>query len=146
MNELRSVVPRPPVDFSTERESFELWVNVMRLTSYRKAVVGGFVSSIGSLTESLVKSASAPFTSYIRQLNSEGKLDELKAVADDVLAVFQENLGNARLMPYIFNFIDHLASSGCLDPVFKDVSANLMNLVRAEMTSGSKPLKVTDRT
>ena len=45
-------------------------------------------------------------------------------------------------MPYIFNFIDHLCSSGCLDAVFKSISQRLFSLIRSEMTSGSKPLKV----
>lgn len=46
-------------------------------------------------------------------------------------------------MPYIFNFIDHLCSSGCLDAVFKSISQRLFALIRMEMTSGSKPLKVS---
>ncbi len=54
--ELRSIVSAPPLDLSTEKECFELWVRVMHLDSYRKAVVSGFISSIGSLTESLVSS------------------------------------------------------------------------------------------
>ena len=54
--ELRSIVSAPPLDLSTEKECFELWVRVMHLDSYRRAVISGFISSIGSLTESLVSS------------------------------------------------------------------------------------------
>ena len=54
LEELRSIIPPPPLDISTEKECFELWMKVMRLDSYRKAVITGLVSSIGSLTESLV--------------------------------------------------------------------------------------------
>jgi hypothetical protein len=71
---------------------------------------------------SQVKSSSAPFMSYLRQLVAENKLDELNLVTRDILNVFQENLNSVRLMPYIFNFLGHLLSSGCLDSVFKSMS------------------------
>ncbi|EFX62632.1 hypothetical protein DAPPUDRAFT_270068 [Daphnia pulex] len=54
LEELRSIIPPPPLDISTEKECFDLWMKVMRLDTYRKAVITGLVSSIGSLTESLV--------------------------------------------------------------------------------------------
>ena len=54
VEELRSIIPPPPVDVSTEKECFELWIRIMHLEAYRKAIVTGFISSIGSLTESLV--------------------------------------------------------------------------------------------
>lgn len=134
----------------------------MRLDSYRKAVITGLISSIGSLTESLVKfiqcyfrnsfttkavrlqvkSSSAPFLGYLRQFVSENKTDQLHMIFYDILTVFQENLNSVRLMPYIFNFLDHIFSSGCLDIIFKSISQQLLTLVRTEMTSGSKPLKV----
>ncbi|EFX73117.1 hypothetical protein DAPPUDRAFT_253641 [Daphnia pulex] len=117
-------------------------MKVMRLDTYRKAVITGLVSSIGSLTESLVKSSSAPFMSYLRQLVAENKLDELNLVTRDILNVFQENLNSVRLMPYIFNFLGHLLSSGCLDSVFKSMSRSLLTLIRTEMTNGGKPLKL----
>jgi hypothetical protein len=164
LEELRSIIPPPPLDISTEKECFDLWMKVMRLDSYRKAVITGLVSSIGSLTESLVnpiilivvscgfcnllwslsqvKSSSAPFMSYLRQLVAESKLDELNLVTRDILDIFRENLNSVRLMPYIFNFLDHLLSSGCLDSIFKSISLSLLNLIRTEMTSGGKPLKV----
>ncbi|EFX60644.1 hypothetical protein DAPPUDRAFT_342199, partial [Daphnia pulex] len=53
LEELRSIIPPPPLDISTEKECFDLWMKVMRLDTYRKAVITGLVSSIGSLTESL---------------------------------------------------------------------------------------------
>lgn len=142
LNELRCIIPPPPLDISTEKECFDLWLKVMQLNSYRKAVIAGLVSSIGSLTESLVKSSSTPFLSYLRQLVAEKKLDELNLITTDILEVFKENLNNVRLMPYIFNFLDHLLSSGCLDVVFKSISLSLLTLIRTEMTSGSKPLKL----
>ncbi|EFX77248.1 hypothetical protein DAPPUDRAFT_106183 [Daphnia pulex] len=142
LEELRSIIPPPPLDISTEKECFDLWMKVMRLDTYRKAVITGLVSSIGSLTESLVKSSSAPFMSYLRQLVAENKLDELNLVTRDILNVFQENLNSVRLMPYIFNILDHLLSSGCLDSVFKSMSRSLLTLIRTEMTNGGKPLKV----
>ncbi|EFX79711.1 hypothetical protein DAPPUDRAFT_104147 [Daphnia pulex] len=89
-----------------------------------------------------VKSSSAPFMSYLRQLVAENKLDELNLVTRDILNVFQENLNSVRLMPYIFNFLDHLLSSGCLDSVFKSMSRSLLTLIRTEMTNGGKPFKL----
>jgi hypothetical protein len=80
--------------------------------------------------------------SYLRQLVAENKLDELNLVTRDILNVFQENLNSVRLMPYIFNFLDHLLSSGCLDSVFKSMSRSLLTLIRTEMTNGGKSLKV----
>ncbi|EFX61487.1 hypothetical protein DAPPUDRAFT_339320 [Daphnia pulex] len=80
--------------------------------------------------------------SYLRQLVAENKLDELNLVTRDILNVFQENLNSVRLMPYIFNFLDHLLSSGCLDSVFKSMSRSLLTLIRTEMTNGGKPLKL----
>lgn len=59
LNELRCIIPPPPLDISTEKECFDLWLKVMQLNSYRKAVIAGLVSSIGSLTESLVGSSKA---------------------------------------------------------------------------------------
>ncbi|EFX61587.1 hypothetical protein DAPPUDRAFT_121415, partial [Daphnia pulex] len=59
LEELRSIIPPPPLDISTEKECFDLWMKVIRLDTYRKAVITGLVSSIDSLTESLVKSSSA---------------------------------------------------------------------------------------
>ncbi|EFX64879.1 hypothetical protein DAPPUDRAFT_265628 [Daphnia pulex] len=56
LEELRSIIPPPPLDISTEKECFDLWMKVMRLDTYRKAVITGLVSSIGSLTESLDQS------------------------------------------------------------------------------------------
>ena len=55
--ELRSIIARPPLDISTEKECFDLWIRVMDLEPYRKSVIAGIVSSIGSLTESLVFAA-----------------------------------------------------------------------------------------
>lgn len=63
-------------------------------------------------------------------------------ISQDILTVFEENLNSVRLMPYIFNFLDHVFSSGCLDSIFKFISPQVLALVRREMTSGSKPLKV----
>lgn len=80
--------------------------------------------------------------SYLRQLVAENKLDELNLVTRDILNVFQENSNSVRLMPYIFNFLDHLLSSGGLDSVFKSMSRSLLTLIRTEMTNGGKPLKV----
>lgn len=68
--------------------------------------------------------------------------DHLKLVAEDLLEVLRSNFNNVRMMPYIFSCLDHLCSSGCLDPVFKTLSEPLFGLIRAEMSSGSKPLKV----
>ncbi len=79
--------------------------------------------------------------SYLRQLVAENKLDELNLVTRDILNVFQENLNSVRLMPYIFNFLDHLLSSGCLDSVFKSMARSLLTLIRTEITNGGKALK-----
>lgn len=75
---------------------------------------------------------------HLRQLD----VDQLKLVADDLMDILKSNHGNVRMMPYIFTCLDHLCSSGCLDPVFKSISESFFGLIRAEMSSGSKPLKV----
>ena len=54
IEELRSIIPRAPLDMSTEKECFDLWIQVMQIQPYRKPVITGLISSIGSLTESLV--------------------------------------------------------------------------------------------
>jgi len=140
--ELRSIIARPPLDISTEKECFDLWIRVMDLEPYRKSVIAGIVSSIGSLTESLVKSSSVPFFAHLRQLMANDEVDRLKLVADDILDIFQSNLNNCRFMPYMFSFLDQVCSSGCLDVIFKSISQRLFALIRTEMSSGSKPLKL----
>ena len=60
--ELQSIIPEPPLEISTEKECFDLWIRVMDLDPYRKSVITGLVSSIGSLTESLVYSPSFIFS------------------------------------------------------------------------------------
>ena len=144
----------------------------MHLEAYRKCVITGLISSIGSLTESLVnlslslslschhckpfgfigvfflifqvKSASVPFLNYLRQLESHKETDQLMLIAGDIMEILRSHLGNVRFMPYMFSFLDHICSSGCLDPIFKTISQQLFVLVRAEMTCGSKPLKVVN--
>ena len=73
------------------------------------------------------------------------EVDRLKLVADDILDIFQSNLNNCRFMPYMFSFLDQVCSSGCLDVIFKSISQRLFALIRTEMSSGSKPLKVIHR-
>ena len=91
-----------------------------------------------------VKSSSVPFFAHLRQLMAHDQVDRLKLVADDILDIFESNLNNARFMPYMFSFLDQVCSSGCLDVVFKSISQRLFTLIRTEMSSGSKPLKVTN--
>lgn len=78
----------------------------------------------------------------MRQLESHEETHQLMLIAGDIMDILRSHLGDGRFMPYMFSFLDHICSSGCLDPIFKSISQQLFVLVRAEMTSGSKPLKV----
>merc|ERR1712071_668849 len=90
--ELGSIIARPPLDISTEKECFDLWIRVLDLETYRKSVITGLVSSIGSLTESLVKSSSAPFFAHLRRLMANDETHRLKLIGDDILEIFENNL------------------------------------------------------
>lgn len=95
-----------------------------------------------------VKHSSAALFNYLKSINNEQKLTELKRICDDIVDIFTQNQLNDRVTVPMFGFLDRLLNSGCISVVLQDTSStfamDIFNLLKTEINDCKNTYKLID--
>ena len=118
------------MDWNVALNTLPLFVKLLSIPQLQTHLLTGLVFSIGSLTESLVKSATQ---SFLKQLQLLNKSDETKAIMhelfDKLLGLCRTNLKNDRLSSSLIKSVDLIVQNGFLnDDNLKKFRLEFLNL------------------
>lgn len=121
--------------------TFPLFCRMLKLPEYTEKLLTGLVGSIGQLTESLIKHASASFLDFLKAND-----DDINRICDSILKIFRENLMNERITYPMLNFLEMILSSGVLVMVLEDETNSfpeeVYRLVNLEIKGHKKLYKI----
>lgn len=104
------------MDWNVALNTLPLFVKLLNISQLQTHLLTGLVFSIGSLTESLVKSATQ---SFLKQLQLLNKTDETKPILHDLfeklLNLCQTHLKNDRLSASLIKSVDLIVQNGFLN-------------------------------
>lgn len=108
-NELQSIFPADTTDvlWIYADHTFPLFCAMLRLPEYSPRLLLGLSASMGKLSESLVKHASAALFQFLRSHSGE-----VKRLCAEVVTIFAANVQNDPISHPLLNFLDALMASG----------------------------------
>jgi len=120
--EIRSVFKKSMcemLDWNVAHITFPLFVKLMRIKEFQTHLLTGIIFSIGSLTESLVKSATSSFLKELKEfyLNKEKK-EDFKEIIEIILTLCQHHLTNDRLSTSLIKSVDLIIQNEFLNDDF----------------------------
>ncbi|EGF81134.1 hypothetical protein BATDEDRAFT_34748 [Batrachochytrium dendrobatidis JAM81] len=146
--EVRLVIPQDTdIHWLNPREVYPMMVKMMHVEAYRSFVLLGIVTSIGGLTESLVRSASSSLMEFVLQLPvslndsmSPLKLEDVLDAFTDLLKSYQRD---DRVSIPILEVLDLLLTSRTLTSVHTMQVVALYNLTKSEVFKSKNVRKLT---
>ncbi|XP_054268345.1 tubulin-specific chaperone D-like [Macrosteles quadrilineatus] len=97
-------------------DTFPLFIQLLSLPRFTKAVMLGLVGSVGGLTESLVKYSSQALFDHLRQQEHT----ELVRLCDTVATIFEQYQHEDRITIPLLTFLERLLTSNSIAPVLID--------------------------
>eukprot|EP00041_Stephanoeca_diplocostata_P031627 m.989891 g.989891 ORF g.989891 m.989891 type:complete len:1244 (-) comp23999_c0_seq3:287-4018(-) len=105
-----------PIDWLVPGTSFPRMIKCLSLEAYRTSALVGLVVSVGGLTESLVKAASAALLAHLEEL-SEGNMEQF---GRDVLTVFKSHAHDERVVIPLLKTMDLLFTHDAIGHLIRD--------------------------
>ncbi len=104
------------LDWNVAHTTFPLFVKLLNIKQFQINLLTGFIFSIGSLTESLVKSATSSFLKELKEIymNQDKKI-YFKELIDNILILCQNHLTNDRLSTSIIKTVDLIIQNDFLN-------------------------------
>ncbi len=137
-------IRRPGPDFdgfgwAVESETFPIFARLLRFPEYAETVLLGLVTSVGGVTERLVRQSSLSLFKQLETMSS-GELDDFGRL---LTRIFQSHQKVDRVTLPLIKCLDQLLSSGWLQPILAgDFAFEIFNLVKAEITKCGEPNKL----
>lgn len=101
------------IDWNLANVTIPLFVKFLRIKEFRLCVLTGLVYSIGSLTESVVKSATSSFVKELKLIEKEN-FESFKDIIDILLGLCRQHLKGDRLSSSLIKAIDIIIQNGLL--------------------------------
>ncbi|XP_075153533.1 tubulin folding cofactor D [Haematobia irritans] len=95
--------------------TFPLFCSLLEFPEYSSRILLGLSASIGQLTESLIKYASAALFQFLRSHTTE-----IARLCKEIVSNFEGNLLNERVTYPMLNFLDIVIASGTINSVLLD--------------------------
>jgi tubulin-specific chaperone D len=120
VNKIRKVFDKifcDSADWNVAHVTFPLFAKLIVVDELRVSLLYGFIYSIGSLTESLVKPATSSFIKELHNLNagsSNARLEYAKILAN-ILSICSSHLKNDRMGVSLIKSVDLLIQNGLLN-------------------------------
>ena len=132
IDEVRSVFKRDQcvtMDWNLAYSTLPLFVKLLSISQLQTYLLTGIIFSIGSLTESLVKSATSSFLKQLQIFNkSEDKLIMCELI-EKILSLCKTSLKNDRLSASLIKSVDLIVQNGFLnDPKLKRYPVEFLSL------------------
>ncbi|XP_022919826.2 tubulin-specific chaperone D [Onthophagus taurus] len=138
------------LNWNSAKSTFPLFVQLLELEEYKYNVTLGLISSIGGLTETLVKNSSASFFEKLHEIktrHSAGDQD-ISHLCDIILKIFMNYQRNDRIIVPMFRFLDKLFSSNCLTNLLENCEwefpKKIFKLVQMEINGCKDIYKLID--
>lgn len=93
---------------------------MLELPDYSPRLVLGLVASIGKMTESLIKYASASMFQFLRSHPTH-----VPRICQEIVDVFQQHLLEKRIAHPMLNFLDLIISSG-IQKIFRCIEIEVL--------------------
>ncbi|XP_026481813.1 tubulin-specific chaperone D [Ctenocephalides felis] len=125
------------------QHTFPKFCELLALPEYSESVMLGIITSIGDLTETLMKHSSAALFAFLK--SQTDKPEELSRLGKVIVRVFAQNQNVERVSCAMLVFLDLLLSSGSFSKVFNDdaeFSTQILALSRSEIKGSKKIYKI----
>ncbi|XP_012276746.1 tubulin-specific chaperone D isoform X2 [Orussus abietinus] len=123
--ELKNIFPRDEcnesINWKMECTTFPRFVKMLKFPPYVTYLLRGIISSVGGLSESLVKYSSVSLFSYLKEIDEQS----LQEICNRVLNIFEESHKNERMITSLLAFLDRLLSSGCLQVILDNPNSEI---------------------
>ncbi|KAL1505707.1 hypothetical protein ABEB36_005211 [Hypothenemus hampei] len=148
-DELTVIFPKEEcniLNWNSANATFPKFVQLLQFDCYTYAVLVGLISSVGGLTESLVKSSSASLFSYLKEQEKLKGPSEVKRICGILTQIFTDYQKQDRIIIPLFRFFDKLCDSGCLTSALQDndFTMNIFKLVQLEISRCKDIYKLID--
>lgn len=147
--EICDIFPKSDCDnlnWNSALATFPRFVRLVDFPSYTNQILLGLVYSIGGLTETLVKNASASFFAHMKTLGQTKGMPEIKRLCDILTSLFEYTPKEERLIGPMLRFLDKLYDSECLDYVrsYEEFASSVLRFVRVEIAGCKDIYKLID--
>lgn len=128
--------------------TFPKFVQLLEYDVYTYNVLLGLVSSIGGMTETLVKSSSSSLYAYLQSLEQNNKMAQIEKLCDIIYLIFVDYQKNDRIIVPMFRFLEKLMCSGSINVIIGDpnseFSKKIFKLIQVEMNGCKDIYKLVD--
>ncbi|XP_030759284.1 tubulin-specific chaperone D [Sitophilus oryzae] len=136
------------LNWNSASSTFPKFVQLLQFQPYTYNVLLGLICSIGGLTESLVKSSSLSFFTYLKQEIKDKGVEEIIRICEIVYKIFGDHQKEDRITVSLLRFLDKLFDSGCikliLDDPNSDFAKRLLKMVQIEIAGCKDIYKLID--
>ena len=116
INDIRTIFKKHEcyyMDWHVAQTTLPLFIKLVHIKEFQMSVITGFVFSIGSLTESLVKSATSSFLKEFTTMSSNN-VEQFVQVVEIILQLCSKNLKNDRLSSSLIKTVDLMIQNNLL--------------------------------
>eukprot|EP00753_Platysulcus_tardus_P003808 PLAT12492.34.p1 GENE.PLAT12492.34~~PLAT12492.34.p1 ORF type:complete len:1213 (-),score=619.71 PLAT12492.34:687-4325(-) len=131
----RMFKPSDDMNWTTAADTFPLIVRVLDLPAYQTEVALGLSISVGGLTESVVKAASAALTAWTKARVKKRNLRSLAQLVRAMLSFFDSHRGSKRIQVALLKTVKLLMDAGALTVLAEPSSDFLLPLLTAVKAS-----------
>lgn len=150
-SQLCLIFPREECDrlnWNSAGVTFSKFVELLGFEAYSYPVMLGLISSVGGLTETLVKNSSAALFEYLKKIKKEKGVENVDCLCDIIHKIFEDNKKNDRITIPLFRFLDKLLSSGCIQHIIDDPTSDfpkkILKLILLEISGCKDVYKLVD--
>lgn len=143
-SELKEIFPDDPekVLWLFADHTFPMFCSILTYEEYSTAILLGLTSSIGQLSESLVKYSSNALFNFMKD-----HPEQVPRIGNEILEVFEANLGRERITAPMLNFLDILIRSGSVNTLIEEhedspFGNTVFRLINAEIKGHKKMYKL----
>lgn len=135
------------LNWNSAAVTFPKFVQLLKYDEYTYNVLLGLVSSVGGMTETLVRSSSSSLYGYFDNLQPNKKT-EIERLCDIIYSIFAQFQRNDRIIVPILRFLDKLMCSGRIHLIIDDpnseFSKKILKLVQLEINGCKDIYKLVD--
>lgn len=150
-SQLLVIFPRDECDqlnWNSAGVTFLKFVELLGFEDYSYPVMMGLISSVGGLTETLVKNSSTAVFGYLKKIKRDKGVEEVNRLCDIIYKILEDNKKNDRIIIPLFRFFDKLLSSGCIQHIIDDPASDfprkILKLILIEISGCKDVYKLVD--
>ncbi|XP_018322258.1 tubulin-specific chaperone D [Agrilus planipennis] len=136
------------LNWHSANSTFPKFVQLIELEEFTYNLMLGIITSVGGMTETLVKNSSSALFTYLKEQEKKKGLEEIQRVCETISEIFHNYQKVDRITVSILRFLSRIMTSGCLTNILdfqkSDFAKKILKLVQLEIAGCRDVYKLVD--